>query len=447
LGVSELSGLSLEDRGLALSLAIACIFLLGAGTLDDVQPIGFKVKFLLQFALSGILVLLLGNHFEAISLLGHRIELGGFGLFASLFWFVALMNAFNIIDGIDGLAGGAALCGLVSIAMLALNDGAGALLLCALALAGVVGGFLPFNFHRRTKAFLGDTGSQFLGVSLALLTLKAQQLPSVGCSALVPLLLVGYPLFDVALAMVRRFLRCGRRRFSTRFTRMFMADNDHLHHRLVYLGMNHLQSAGLLLLLSASFAAASFILANTDWRGTLLVFGYLTVAVAALLDRLGYLGSRPMLSLARPKAPERVVGVITGSELFLHSLRNFRQSDFQFLHLPTNLTSFIGPDLAAVVLYNGLPERFDGQWTSLLRMQEFQEVPAIVVAGQVEIAKVRQQNPGGFRHIRLLEKPGRIPEIIRELESLQLPAKAAKRVPRPERRFSLAELALRNGDR
>jgi hypothetical protein len=69
------------------------------------------------------------------------------------------------------------------------------------------------------------------------------------------------------------------------------------------------------------------------------------------------------------------------------------------------------------------------------------------VAGQAEIAKVRQQNPEGFRHIRLLEKPGRIPEIIRELESLQLPAKAAKRVPRPERRFSLAELALRNGDR
>lgn len=270
------------------SIGFVSVFLLVAGVLDDVFSLGYKVKFLLQFLLAGVVVCVFRLHFEQVSLFGHVWSLGGFGMVVSLFWVVALMNAVNIIDGIDGLASTVSLAGFAGVGALAYADDARNPLMVCAALAGATIGFLYYNLQRRRKVFLGDTGSQFLGAMLGVLTLRIHELPSVGHSMIIPMLLVGYPVLDTSVAMARRFLKVRSRDLGHRVTRMFLADNEHLHHRLVYAGLSHLQSTFLLMLLASGFAATAVILPRVSWQIEAAIVGYLALAVAFILNRLGF---------------------------------------------------------------------------------------------------------------------------------------------------------------
>jgi UDP-GlcNAc:undecaprenyl-phosphate GlcNAc-1-phosphate transferase len=272
-----------------LSVVFTSLFVLVAGALDDVLSLGYRSKFLLQFLLAGIVICVFGFYFDHLSLFGLEFSLGGFGMVVSIFWMVGLMNAVNLIDGIDGLAGGVAIAGFTGVAVLAYSAGvAGTLGVCAL-LGGAILGFLYYNFQDRRKIFLGDTGSQFLGAMLALLTINIQDTPGVGRNMLIPLLLVGYPLLDVSVAMVRRFLWVRNRELGQRILRMFHADSDHMHHRLLNAGLSHVQASALLVSLASGFTAAAVLLSRVDWVGELAVTAYLLVAVGFLLNRLRFL--------------------------------------------------------------------------------------------------------------------------------------------------------------
>src|SRR5690606_32021559 len=135
----------------------------------------------------------------------------------------------------------------------------------------------------------GDTGSQFLGAMLAVLTLRIHDLPGVNHSMLIPLLLVAYPVLDTSLAMTRRFVQARTRDLGHRVTRMFHADSDHMHHRLLFTGMSHIQATSLLLLLASGFAAVAVVLPRLTWQWEAGVLAYLLAAVAFLLNRLGFL--------------------------------------------------------------------------------------------------------------------------------------------------------------
>jgi len=274
-----------------LSMLFVGLFLLLAGTLDDVLSLGYRAKFLLQFLLAGVVVCVFHMQFESFSILGHTLPLGGMGIVVSMFWMVAVMNALNIIDGIDGLAAGVSLCGFIGIGILAYDIGSQNVLRICAVLAGAILGFLYFNFHRRHKVFLGDTGSQFLGAMLALLVLRIHGWPSVNHSALIPLLIVAYPALDTSVAMTRRFVK-GRYDLNRRFTSMFQADNDHLHHRLVYQGLSHLRATFLLLLLSSGFIGAAVLLSRVGWKGEVIVVVYLFMALILILRRMGFIGMR-----------------------------------------------------------------------------------------------------------------------------------------------------------
>lgn len=272
-----------------LSIAFASLFLLISGTLDDVLTLGYKAKFLLQFLLAGVIVSVFGLSFEKFSLFGHEFPLYGMGVVVSVFWLVGLMNAVNIIDGIDGLAASVALAGFAGVGALSYAAGAPNPVGVCVALSGATVGFLYYNFQRRRKIFLGDTGSQFLGVMLGILTLRIHDLPNVGHSMVIPLLLVGYPILDLSVAMARRFLKARSRDLGSRVTRMFQADNGHLHHRLVFTGMSHIQATGLLMVLASGFTATAVALPHVSWQGEFALLAYLAAAVVFLLNRLGFL--------------------------------------------------------------------------------------------------------------------------------------------------------------
>jgi UDP-GlcNAc:undecaprenyl-phosphate/decaprenyl-phosphate GlcNAc-1-phosphate transferase len=427
------------------ALLFVALFLAITGTLDDVRPLNFKLKFLFQFILAIGIVVLLGHKFDDVSALGHHLELGYFGYAITIFWIVAVMNAFNIIDGIDGLAGGVAVCGFGAVAWMAYSNGSMYLLAMATAFIGLTLGFLRFNLSSRSKVFLGDAGSQFLGAVLALFAIEVQVMPQAQHSVFVPLFIVGYPLFDISVAMVRRFVKGSSRRLGTRFVRMFVADNEHLHHRLVYLGLSHLQSTFLLLLVASTFAAAGVIFSRVGTWGKIGVLVYLFASLFLILNRLGYLGMRPWLTFPRFKTPpNNIVGVIEPDEVFFHSLKSFKQNKFEFLNLPGKLSKFMGDELIAVTLYNAAPDRFEEKWASALRASEYHDCPAIVIADGADIEKVKMHHPEGFKSIHFMEKPVRIPDLIHELEKCTKSRVKIMAHRSRERKFSLVQIALRN---
>jgi len=321
------------------------------------------------------------------------------------------------------------------------------LLAMATAFIGLTLGFLRYNLSNRHKVFLGDSGSQFLGAVLALFAIEVQVMPMARHSVFVPLFIVGYPLFDISVAMARRFLKGGSRGLGKRFVRMFAADNEHLHHRLVYLGLSHIQSTFLLLLVAGTLSASAILIVRLGIPGRIAVLAYLAASLFLILNRLGYVGIRPWLTFPRPKAlPGRIVGVIEPDELFLHSLKSFKQDKFEFLSMPGKLSKFMGDDLVAVMLYNASPESFEEKYAAALRATEYHDRPAIFIADSKDIERVRKQNPEGFKSVHFMSKPVRIPELVRELEKFTNIRALNRSRPR-ERRFSLAEVALRNNAR
>jgi hypothetical protein len=106
----------------------------------------------------------------------------------------------------------------------------------------------------------------------------------------------------------------------------------------------------------------------------------------------------------------------------------------------------MGEDLVAVMLYNAAGEKFEERWTTALRATEYHDRPAIVIADSSDIAKLKAANPEGFKSIRFMEKPIRVPDLVRELDRFAIP-NLPTRPRHRERTFSLAALALRNNAR
>jgi UDP-GlcNAc:undecaprenyl-phosphate GlcNAc-1-phosphate transferase len=172
---------------------------------------------------------------------------------ATLFWFVLLINAFNLIDGIDGACAGLGLIASAGLAgmLFSLHHPSDALAL--VALAGACLGFLRYNFNP-ASVFLGDCGSMFIGFMLAAISLKANVKQSMMVALLVPLLAVGVPVFDVILAVWRRI---GRKLISIiqndkLACKVFGPDLDHIHHKLIRSGMTQ-KKAALSLYMGAAF--------------------------------------------------------------------------------------------------------------------------------------------------------------------------------------------------
>jgi len=163
---------------------------------------------------------------------------------ATLFWFTLLINAFNLIDGMDGACAGLGLIASAGLAgmLLSLHQPADALVL--VALAGACFGFLRYNFNP-ASIFLGDCGSMFIGFMLAAVSLKANIKQSMMVALLVPLLAVGVPVFDVIMAVWRRMARklISILQKDPLACKVFGPDLDHIHHRLLRSGMTQRKAA------------------------------------------------------------------------------------------------------------------------------------------------------------------------------------------------------------
>lgn len=237
------------------------IFMLLVGLLDDVFCLGPRMKLLLQLAAASSAVLMS----DAVS---------GWGRLVALLWVVAMTNAHNFIDGMDGLLSGC--CSIEAILLggaLALSGGgelAGAAVLLGVASLA----FRPYNRHP-ARVFAGDCGSESLGFLLGFLSLPLLLGTPIGLSALSPIFLFAYPLADMAAAVLRRILR-GRSPLA--------ADRGHLHHRLYAAHLPIPQCVGVLLTVCASLGAVGVLLITERL--------WLFASVACLLAVFVFLGVR-----------------------------------------------------------------------------------------------------------------------------------------------------------
>ncbi len=260
-------------RDALLGLVLGGILIGIVGAIDDVREIGAKRKLLGQ-VVAATLAAAAGARFLVFDVpgLGTMDIPAPAGIALGVVWILAFINAMNLIDGLDGLAGGVAFFAAVTNAIIAALTGNDLALVLNAALGGAVLGFLFYNFNPAT-IFLGDTGSMFLGYTLgAASLLTGRQKESTLVSLLVPILALGVPMADTVFTMVRRFLANRP---------IFAADRGHIHHRLLDVGLTHRRAVLLLYACSAVLCALALGAAfGKDWQvGLALSMAVLTLVL------------------------------------------------------------------------------------------------------------------------------------------------------------------------
>jgi UDP-GlcNAc:undecaprenyl-phosphate/decaprenyl-phosphate GlcNAc-1-phosphate transferase len=248
------------------------------GLVDDIRPMRARWKFLAQILIA-CGVFLAGLRVTTLSLpFVGTVELGlVVGMLFTVIWFVGITNAFNLIDGLDGLAAGAALFALTTMFVVASLNGLIGAATVTIILAGATVGFLCFNFHP-ASIFLGDSGSLFLGFMLAGIGLLGSQKSPTVIAVAIPIVSLGLPVLDTTLAVLRRFLR-GQP--------IFTADRAHIHHRLLSLGHSPRNVALLLYGACALLGLGGMLLVN-DSAYVAVVLLVIGLGVGLAVQRLRY---------------------------------------------------------------------------------------------------------------------------------------------------------------
>jgi UDP-GlcNAc:undecaprenyl-phosphate GlcNAc-1-phosphate transferase len=255
----------------------ALVFLLGI--YDDLRGVGPYFKFSVQ-AIAATMLFMGGLRIVNIPVLfGDRTLPWYVGLPFTVLWVLAITNAFNLIDGLDGLAAGSALFSTMVAFVVALLNGPSLVTVMTIALAGAILGFLRYNFNPAT-IFLGDSGSLFIGFVLSAMALAgAQKAPTIVAVA-IPVVSFGLPILETALSIIRRLIS-GRP--------VFTADREHIHHKLLQHGMTHRQVVILLYGVSAVFALLSLFLLWPTGSSLGLVLAVLGIGIWIGVQHLGYL--------------------------------------------------------------------------------------------------------------------------------------------------------------
>ena len=215
--------------------------------------------------------------------------------FVTIIWIIVITNAINLIDGLDGLSSGIALISCISLLIIfALNYSPMIAILMITSLIGALVGFLPFNFSP-AKTFIGDTGSNFLGYILSIVSILGVAKTYTAVVIALPMLVLGLPIFDVVWAIIRRIIK------GKSIKAIFQADKGHLHHRLIAKGFSQKQAVLVMYAMSAALGLFAIILLESGiWKA----LSFLLMVIAAL-----FLGYRNFLTEKSEKGEKYECGV------------------------------------------------------------------------------------------------------------------------------------------
>ena len=250
-------------RGMLLGGVIIVIL----GIFDDIYALPALPKLIVQIV-AAVIAVWSGNVIETISnpnIFSNDLywELGWLSIPVTVIWIVAVTNAVNLIDGLDGLACGVSTISSMTVLVIALTVAEPTVAVLMACLAGGCIGFLPYNTNP-AKIFMGDTGSTFLGYVLAVVSIQGLFKYYTLISFVVPFLMLGLPIFDTCFAFIRRIAH-GQSPMH--------ADRSHIHHRLIDMGLNQKQAVAVLYVISAILGLSAVVLTTIgSLRAMLLLF-------------------------------------------------------------------------------------------------------------------------------------------------------------------------------
>ena len=261
-----------------IGILLGIIVITITGILDDVKTLKPYQKLFGQ-VLAAVIVIAFGLQIDAINV-SNLPQIGfnkGLSIFITLIWIVGITNAINLMDGLDGLSSGISLISCISLLIIfALNNSPMVAILTISSLIGALVGFLPFNFAP-AKTFIGDTGSNFLGFMLSVISILGVAKTYTIAVIVLPMLVLGLPILDVVWAIIRRIIK------GKSIKAIFRADNEHVHHKLVKRGFTQKQAVLILYGASAIFGMFAIILFDSGiWKA----ISFLLMVVAAVA--LGY---------------------------------------------------------------------------------------------------------------------------------------------------------------
>ena len=282
-------GFALTQIELPFGIMVGALIIVVTGLLDDRFGIRPAQKLLGQ-SIAAIVVLVDGPIINTLTVpfSDQAITVSPYVAIPIAFvWILGITNAVNLIDGLDGLAGGVSLIASLSIFTMAIMTGNLAVAFMVIALAGGLFGFLFYNFHP-AKIFMGDSGSLLLGFLLAVFSvISFKQVTFV--TLVIPIIILAVPIVDTMIAIIRRKLN---------HQRIMEADKNHLHHKLLAMGFSHRKTVLFIYAIATVFGLAAILFYTSGLLGSTVVFISCLLITEYLIEKLQLINSRyrPMLS-------------------------------------------------------------------------------------------------------------------------------------------------------
>ncbi|MBI3601175.1 MAG: undecaprenyl/decaprenyl-phosphate alpha-N-acetylglucosaminyl 1-phosphate transferase [Nitrospinae bacterium] len=262
------------------ALLVSQALIIGMGIYDDIKGLNASAKFLIQITCSLILIYILGFSINVLTNpFGGEISLGVFSVPLTILWLVGITNAINLIDGLDGLAAGIVLISSFFLSLASLYQGQEGTAVLFIILAASLLSFLKFNFYP-ARLFMGDTGSLFLGFTVATLSLLISRKTTVSLALFIPIISLGIPILDTSISFIRRLSEKHN---------PFSGDRKHIHHILLRSGMSHLQIVVFLLLITLLFNVISLAFMVMPGKYFLLILLIVTIIVVISILSLRFL--------------------------------------------------------------------------------------------------------------------------------------------------------------
>lgn len=280
-----------EIRTQVFTLLAAGTFIFAVGLIDDVRGLRARHKLLAQTA-AATAMCIAGVRIESINILGMQmLDLGLLSFPVTILWLVAITNAVNLIDGLDGLAAGISAMACGTIAVFSIAGGQIMMAAIMLAILGSLCGFLIFNFNP-ARIFMGDCGSMFVGFVLAGSSIICSAKSGTIVGLALAVLALGVPIFDMTFAMLRRYIQ-GRR--------MMSPDRSHLHHLLLDLGLRQRHVVMCMYTMTAMAAGAGLLMMLSHGAEAILIFACAIVLLILVFRLAGAVNLRQILDGLRQK--------------------------------------------------------------------------------------------------------------------------------------------------
>lgn len=260
-----------ELRSLSAILIGASLILI-IGLIEDIKGLSAQIRIAAQMIITLGIIFIGGLRIEFLpnNLLGNVVE-----VLLTIFWIVGLTNAYNYLDGLDGLAAGSAVINLFFFSVILYNTGQYSLGLLAISLIGGCLAFLPYNLDKKNKIFLGEAGSTFLGFTLACLGLQGSWASDNIVRLSIPIIILGVPIFDMIFTTIMRVKEEKVKSF-TQWLRY--GGKDHFHHYLVDVGLSPLGAVFFIYAINLSLGISSIMLSNDT-----MIEGMLSLYQAAIV--------------------------------------------------------------------------------------------------------------------------------------------------------------------